>query len=96
MMFLVLVLKVASWKTTENGSWHQFHTDWCRKRSEISLKIECYKNMKKCKGWMTFVEFFEETTVLVCSEKLQSRLDIAKSAITLQYTSFVLKEKGIF
>jgi len=42
------------------------------------------------------MEFFEETTVLVCSEKLQSRLDIAKSAITLQYTSFVLKEKGIF
>jgi len=50
---------------------------------------------------MTFVEVLEETTVLVSVSKnykvLQSRFkDIAKSAITLQYTSFVLKEKGIF
>jgi len=46
---------------------------------------------------MTFVEILEETTLLVGFEKLQSRFkDIAKSAITLQYTSFVLKEKGIF
>jgi len=43
---------------------------------------------------MTFVDVLEETTVLVCFEKLLK--DIAKSAITLQYTSFVLKEKGTF
>jgi len=59
-----------------------------------SLKIECCKNLKTCKGGMTFVDVLEETTVLVCFEKLLK--DIAKSAITLQYTSFVLKEKGTF
>ena len=35
---------------------------------------------------MTFVEVLEETTVLVCFKKLESRFkDIAKSTITLQY-----------
>jgi len=62
-----------------------------------SLKIECCKNLKKCKGEMTFVEVLEEKTLLICFKKLQSRFeDIAKSAIISQYISFVLKEKEIF
>jgi len=47
-----------------------------------SLKVEFYKNLKKCKGGMTFVEDLEETTVglLVGFEKLVSRFkDTAKS-----------------
>jgi len=40
----------------------------------------------KVRRWTTFVEVLEETTVLVCFEKLESRFkDIAKSAVTLQY-----------
>jgi len=36
MVFLVLVLKAASWTTTEKkGLWHQSHTDWRLKLSEI-------------------------------------------------------------
>jgi len=38
---------------------------------------------------MTIVEAFVKTTVLVCFEKLQGRLDIAKPAITPQYNSFM-------
>jgi len=38
-----------------------------------NLKIECCKNLNKCKGGMTFVEVLEENTVLVCFEKVQSR-----------------------
>ena len=46
---------------------------------------------------MTFLKYLEVTTVLVSFEKLQSRFrEIAKFVITLQYTCFVLKEKGIF
>jgi len=62
-----------------------------------NLCIECCKNMKRCKGVMTFLKYLEVTTVLVSFEKLQSRFrETAKFVITLQYTCFVLKEKGIF
>jgi len=54
-------------------------------RYRPSLKIECCKNLKKCKGEITFGDVLEETTAIVCIEKLESRFkDIAKSTIGLR------------
>jgi len=85
-MFLVLVLKVAScYRKKDHGiNLTQIGVvNFLRYRP--SLKIECCKNLKMCKGGLTFVEVLEETAVLVYFEKLESRFeDITKSTFHLQ------------
>jgi len=82
-MFSVLELKVAlnTSKNKDHGI-SLTQTGFLR----YSLKFEYCKNLKKCKGGMTFVEVSNETTELVCFEKLLSRFEnIAKFTISLQY-----------
>ena len=85
-MFWVLVLKVASWNTTDKKRKKDHGTQiGFVNVLRYNLKIECCKNQKKGKSLMTFVEVLQETTVLSVLKNYKSRFeDIAKSTITLQ------------
>jgi len=61
-----------------------------------SLKIECCRNLKKCKGGLTFVEVLQETTVLVCFENYEVDLKILRNQQSLYCIYFRVERERNF